>query len=44
MCDVSLCAVAPLVGGWIEIPMYEVFWTPEASLPLWERGLKLEIP
>ena len=33
--------VAPLVGAWIEIEMYS-FWSVagQASLPLWERGLK----
>ena len=39
-CMGSGTSVAPLVGAWIEIPMYGVFRTPAASLPLWERGLK----
>ena len=33
--------VAPLVGAWIEISCkVDLFLSTDASLPLWERGLK----
>ena len=35
--------VAPLVGAWIEMSMEEFGRFLAASLPLWERGLKLDI-
>ena len=34
-------AVAPRVGAWIEISSTDVMASGMASLPLWERGLKL---
>ena len=41
MCDVAQKCVAPFVGAWIEI--LDVFQNNfyDASLPSWERGLKL---
>ena len=36
----SLPGVAPLVGAWIEIAVWDVLLTHDLSLPLWERGLK----
>ena len=34
-------SVAPLVGAWIEISSTDVMASGMASLPSWERGLKL---
>ena len=33
--------VAPRVGAWIETPSPALWTSPMASLPVWERGLKL---
>ena len=35
--------VAPLVGAWIEIKFTASTNATMASLPLWERGLKLRV-
>ena len=35
--------VAPLVGAWIEIDEVSKLRDVLQSLPLWERGLKLQI-
>ena len=36
-------SVAPLVGAWIEIKFTASTNATMASLPLWERGLKLRV-
>ena len=38
MCNI---AVAPLVGAWIEIPLFCALKKDRPSLLSWERGLKL---
>ena len=35
--------VAPRVGAWIETPAAETTAAAPASLPVWERGLKLGV-
>ena len=42
-CGIIYANVAPLVGAWIEILGYKEILEQYASLPSWERGLKLEI-
>ena len=34
--------VAPYMGAWIETLSCDLFLSPPASLPIWERGLKLQ--
>ena len=42
LCALPVRIVAPLVGAWIEIIRTGYMDSKSVSLPLWERGLKLD--